>query len=150
MTVDRPDEPYTGRFINGEHRFAIRVYYEDTDAGGVVYHANYLRYFERARSDMLMLAGADHAAALAAGEGAYVVAAAELRYSLPARLNEALIVESRIDQVRQAACVIQQRVMRVGQLVCQGRLTLAWVGPDGRPRRQPRRWLEAFETVSQA
>lgn len=148
MDDARLEQPYSGRFADGEHRFAIRVYYEDTDAGGVVYHANFLRYFERARSDMLMLSGADHAAALEDGEGAYVVAAAELRYVRPARLNDALIVESRMIEARNAACVIQQRVMRDGALVCEGKLTLAWVGPDGRPRRQPRKWLEAFRTVS--
>ena len=144
------DQPYAGRFVDGGHRFAIRVYYEDTDAGGVVYHANFLRFFERARSDMLMLAGADHAAALAAGAGAYVVAAAELRYVRPAKLNDALLVESRIEQVRNSVCVIQQRVMRDGQLVCEGKVTVAWVGPDGRPRRQPKQWLEAFGAVTQA
>ncbi len=148
MAYDQNDEPYTGRFIDGEHRFAIRVYYEDTDAGGVVYHANYLRFFERARSDMLMLAGADHAAALAEGEGAYVVAAAELRYVLPARLNEALLVVSRIEEVRNAACVIQQQVRRDGALVCEGKLTVVWVGPDGRPRRQPATWVKAFGAVT--
>lgn len=142
------EQPYAGRFVEGEHRFAVRVYYEDTDAGGVVYHANYLRYFERARSDMLMLAGADHAHALAGGQGAYVVAAADLRYVRPARLNDALLVHSNMAEVRNAACVIQQRVMRDGQLICDGRITVAWVGPDGRPRRQPKQWLEAFGAVT--
>ncbi|HWI87055.1 MAG TPA: YbgC/FadM family acyl-CoA thioesterase, partial [Sphingomonas sp.] len=132
----------------GEHLFAIRVYYEDTDAGGVVYHANYLRFFERARSDMLMCAGADHAEALAERKGAYVVSAAELRFVRSARLNDALLVRTRIEEVRSAACVVQQRVMRDAQLVCEGKLTVAWVGPDGRPRRQPKTWLEAFGTVT--
>ena len=150
MAHDILDLPYSGRLVDGTHRFAVRVYYEDTDAGGVVYHANFLRYFERARSDVLMMVGADHAAALEKGEGAYVVAAAELRYVRPARLNDALIVETRMEQVRSASCVIQQRVMRDGQLVCEGKLTLAWVGPDGRPQRQPKRWMEAFGTVTQA
>lgn len=150
MASAESDLPYAGRFADGEHRFAIRVYYEDTDAGGVVYHANYLRFFERARSDMLMLAGVDHAEALAAGEGSYVVSGADLRFVRPARLNEALIVRSRIEDVRRASCLIQQSVMRDDALLCEGRITVAWVGSDGRPRRQPKNWLEAFGAVTTA
>ena len=139
------DQPYSGRFVDGEHRFAVRVYYEDTDAGGVVYHANFLRFFERARTDMLAIAGADIATALSTGAGGYVVAAADLKYLRPARLGEALTVLSRLVEVRQAACAIQQRVMRDDQLLVEGRLTVAWVGADGRPKRQPRAWIEAFQ-----
>jgi len=139
------DQPYSGRFVDREHRFAVRVYYEDTDAGGVVYHANFLRFFERARTDMLALAGADIAAALSVGEGGYVVAAADIRYVRPAKLGDALTIVSRLVTVRQAACVIQQSVMRDDQLVVEGRLTVAWVGADGRPRRQPAAWIEAFQ-----
>ncbi|WP_294390791.1 YbgC/FadM family acyl-CoA thioesterase [uncultured Sphingomonas sp.] len=147
MPADLLDRPYVGRFVDGAHRFAVRVYYEDTDAGGVVYHANYLRFFERARSDMLALAGADIAAALTADEGGYVVAAAEMAYRAPARLGDALMVVSRLERVRTAACVIQQTVMRDDQLIAEGRLTVAWVGPDGRPRRQPKQWIHAFQGV---
>jgi acyl-CoA thioester hydrolase len=139
------DLPYSGRFVDREHRFTVRVYYEDTDAGGVVYHANFLRFFERARTDMLALCGIDIAAAQHAGEGIYVVAAAEIKYVRPARLGEALTILSRLEEVRQAACVIQQRVMRDEQLVVEGRLTVAFVGADGRPRRQPAAWIEAFQ-----
>jgi acyl-CoA thioester hydrolase len=111
----------------------------------VVYHATFLRYFERARTDMLSLCGIDIAAAQHAGEGVYVVAAAELKYVRPARLGEALTIVSSLTQVRQAACVIQQRVMRDGQLVVEGLVTVAFVGADGRPQRQPKAWVEAFQ-----
>ena len=67
-----PDPP-SGSFEGAVHRFAVRVYFEDTDLSGVVYHANYLRWFERARSDMLRLLGVDQRAAQEAGEGAYAV-----------------------------------------------------------------------------
>jgi len=145
MTGASPDQPYSGRFIDREHRFTVRVYYEDTDAGGVVYHANFLRFFERARTDMLALAGVDIATALHAGERGYVVAAADLRYVRPARLGEALTIVSRLEEIRQAACVIQQRVIRDDQVLVEGRLTVAFVGADGRPRRQPAAWIEAFQ-----
>ena len=139
------DLPYSGRFVDREHRFTVRVYYEDTDAGGVVYHANFLRFFERARTDMLTLCGIEIADAQHTGEGAYVVAAAELKYVRPARLGETLTIVSTLEQVRQAACIIQQRVMRDEQLVVEGRITVAFVGADGRPRRQPASWVEAFQ-----
>ena len=145
MTGAPLDQPYSGRFVNREHRFTVRVYYEDTDAGGVVYHANFLRFFERARTDMLHLCGIDIAAAQHDGTGAYVVAAAEIKYVRPARLGEVLTIVSRLEQVRQAACVIQQRVMRDDQLVVDGLITVAFVGADGRPRRQPADWVEAFQ-----
>jgi len=145
MAYAKSDRPYSGRFNDGEHRFTVRVYYEDTDAGGVVYHANFLRFFERARTDMLALAGADIATTLNAGEGGYVVAAADLKYLRPARLGEALVILSRLLDVRQAACTIQQRVMRNDQILVEGRVTVAFVGTDGRPKRQPAAWIEAFQ-----
>ena len=145
MTGASPDQPYSGRFVDREHRFTVRVYYEDTDAGGVVYHANFLRFFERARTDMLILCGVDIAAAQRGGEGAYVVASADLKFVRPARLGETLTIVSTLDQVRQAACVIQQRVMRDDELVVEGSIMVAFVGKDGRPKRQPASWVEAFQ-----
>jgi acyl-CoA thioester hydrolase len=149
MSADHPDRPYAGHFVDGEHRFAVRVYYEDTDAGGVVYHANYLRFFERARTDMLALLGADIGHALSAGEGGYVVSDANLKYRLPAKLGDALIIISVMAELRSASCVVHQRVMRDGQLVVEGRITVAFVGVDGRPRRQPAAWIEAFKALQQ-
>ncbi len=141
------DRPYAGRFVDGEHRFAVRVYYEDTDAGGVVYHANYLRFFERARTDMLALLGADLGRALSAGEGGYVVAEAHVRYLRPPTLGDALMIVSRMEELRSASCVVHQTVRRDGQVLVEGRLTVAFVGADGRPRRQPAPWIEAFAAV---
>jgi len=145
MPSDPSDRPYAGRFVDGEHRFAVRVYYEDTDAGGVVYHANYLRFFERARTDMLALLGADLGEALSSGEGGYVVTEAALKYRAPARLGDALVVASRMADLRAASCAVQQKVMRDGQVLVDGRLTVAFIGADGRPRRQPASWIEAFK-----
>jgi acyl-CoA thioester hydrolase len=149
MSANPPDRPYAGHFIDGDHRFAVRIYYEDTDAGGVVYHANYLRFFERARTDMLALLGADLGQALAAGEGGYVVTDANIKFKRPAKLGDALIIISRLGELRSASCVVHQRVMRDGQLLVEGRLTVAFVGADGRPRRQPAAWIEAFKATLQ-
>lgn len=142
-----PDQPYAGRFADGTHRFALRVYYEDTDAGGVVYHASYLRFMERARTDMLALCGVDVVAAMETGQGCYVVAAVELRYIRPARLGDALLVGSRMADIRASGCVVQQRVSRDGQDIADGRVTVAFVGPGGRPRRQPAAWVAAFRVA---
>ena len=136
-----------GRFEGLEHVFPIRIYFEDTDVSGVVYHANYLRFYERARSDMLLCGGVDHAAAVASGEGAYVVHAANLKYRTPARLGDDLTVLSRLVQLRAVSSFIHQRVMRGSTIVAEAEIELAFVAPSGRPRRQPREWVTAFEPL---
>jgi acyl-CoA thioester hydrolase len=142
------DRPYAGRFVGGEHRFAIRIYYEDTDAGGVVYHANYLRFFERARTDMLSLCGVDLARTMDKGEGAYVVSEATLKYLRSARLGDALVIASTLEEIRSSYCVVHQRVMRDRQVLAEGRLTVAFVSPEGRPKRQPTHWIEAYKAAT--
>ena len=147
MGHDTLDQPASGRFADGEHRFAVRVYFEDTDVSGVVYHANYLRFMERARSDMLRVAGIDQRGAMESGEGYYAVAGMVIRYRRPARLDDALLVASRVIEVKAASCLIQQRVMRAGELVAEADVTAAFLGRDGRPRRQPAAWIEAFRRL---
>ncbi len=141
------DRPYAGGFAGGVHRFALRVYFEDTDLTGIVYHANYLRFLERARSDMLTAAGIDQRAAHEAGEGAYAVADVAIRYRRPARLEDALLVISRVTALRAASCAIHQRVMRGDEVLADADVTAAFLSPEGRPRRQPRAWIEAFERL---
>ncbi|HYI48283.1 MAG TPA: tol-pal system-associated acyl-CoA thioesterase [Allosphingosinicella sp.] len=137
------NHPYEGAFVGRTHHFALRVYFEDTDVAGIVYHANYLKFIERARSDMLRAAGIDQRAAIESGEGVYVVAEARIRYSAPAKLDDALIVLSEVRQVRAASCTIQQRVMRGTQLLAEAEITAAFLS-EGRPKRQPRAWVEIF------
>jgi acyl-CoA thioester hydrolase len=143
----RSDQPIGGRFDGVEHRFPVRVYFEDTDLSGIVYHANYLRFMERARSDMLRLAGIDQRAAFEAGEGAYAVADLHIRYLAPARLDDDLLVTTRLVQVRAASVVIHQRVSRGGETLAQAEVTAALVAPNGRPRRQPAAWVETFRRL---
>lgn len=141
------DQPVSGRFVGNEHRYPVRVYFEDTDLSGIVYHANYLRFMERARSDMLRVVGVDQRGAFEGGEGAYAVRDLAIRYHAPARLDDALLVVSRVIQVRAASVVIQQRVMRGRAILTEASVEAAFVAPNGRPKRQPRDWVAAFEPL---
>ena len=141
------DQPIEGRFAGAEHRLPVRVYFEDTDLSGVVYHANYLRFMERARSDMLRLAGIDQRARFEAGEGAYAVASLAIRYAAPARLDDALVVVSTLTAVRAASVAIHQRVMRDALVLAEADVVAALVAPDGRPKRQPRAWIDIYERL---
>jgi acyl-CoA thioester hydrolase len=145
--ADDAVKPAQGVMRGATHLFPLRVYFEDTDVAGIVYYANYLRFMERARSDMLGLAGIDQRAAIEAGTGVYAVAEVAIRYKAPAKLGDALTVATRIDAVRAASVLIQQRVMRGDQVLADARVTAAFLTPEGRPRRQPREWLERFERL---
>lgn len=141
-------QPASGRFDGNQHLFPVRVYFEDTDLSGVVYHANYLRWFERARSDMLRVLGIDQRAAHEAGEGAYAVAEMNLRFARPAKLDDAVLIRSHVAELSPATCRIVQRAFRDDTLLCEAMARVAFVAPNGRPRRQPREWMAAFQTVS--
>jgi len=146
MGGDGP-KPADGIMRGRAHLFPLRVYFEDTDVAGIVYYANYLRFIERARSDMLRLIGVDQRGALEGGEGVYAVAELAVKYRAPARLGDDLIVVTEIEAVRAASVLIHQRVMRGDQLLADARVTAAFLTPDGRPRRQPGEWVEAFERL---
>src|SRR3954470_7078861 len=94
------DRPYRGGFVGPEHRFALAVYFEDTDAYGIVYYANYLKFMERARSDFIRALGVDQAAELRSSGSAYAVVEVDIRYRKPARLGDDLVVVSTVEQVR--------------------------------------------------
>jgi acyl-CoA thioester hydrolase len=141
------DRPHEGRFVGNEHRYPVRVYFEDTDVAGIVYYANYLRFMERARSEMLRAVGIGQRETLEGGEGVYAVAEAHIKYRAPAKLDDALIVSSRVREVRAASCVIHQRVMRGDEVLADAHVTAAFLSPEGRPKRQPREWVEKFERL---
>lgn len=129
------------------HRYAVRAYFEDTDLSGVVYHANYLRWFERARSDLLRLLGIDQRTAWEAGEGAYAVSELTIRYVAPARLDDCVVIETIAEDLGAASCRMRQQAFRNDTLLAEMRLRVGFVGPDGRPRRQPAPWRAAFASV---
>ena len=140
-------EPACGQFDGQLHRYALRVYFEDTDAGGVVYHANYLRWFERARSDILRLLGIDQKAAMDAGEGTYVVAEAALRYLAPARLGDYVMIETACNSAQPASLRLQQHALHGDRRLVEANVRVGFIGPDGRPKRQPQAWRAAFSSL---
>jgi len=147
MAAESLDTPYRGGFIGSEHRFALTVYFEDTDTAGVVYYANYLKFMERARSDMLRAVGIDQQAMLQGDGSAYFVVEVDIKYRRPARLGDDLLVVSNVEQVRASSVDIHQRVMRGEEVLSDARVTAAFLDGAGRPRRQPKDWVEKFKAI---
>jgi acyl-CoA thioester hydrolase len=142
MTPRTPD----GGWVAGRaHFLPLRVYFEDTDAGGVVYHAAYLRYAERARTEFLREAGVPHHELMRDEGLVFVVRSAAVDYLRPARLDDSLLVVTRVAGLGGASVTLDQQVTRDGQ-VCAG-LRIGLVATDiaaGRPRRIPARWRDTF------
>ena len=143
------DIPYRGGFVGNAHHFALTVYFEDTDAYGIVYYANYLKFMERARSDMIRAVGVDQAAELRATGSAYAVVEVDIRYRRPGRPGDALQIISTVGQVRASSVHIHQRVMRGAELLADAHLTAAFLDGEGRPQRQPKDWVEKFRNIAQ-
>ncbi|MCO6419663.1 YbgC/FadM family acyl-CoA thioesterase [Siccirubricoccus sp. KC 17139] len=132
------------------HRYPLRVYFEDTDAGGMAYHANYLRWAERARTESLRAIGLPHQMMIELHDSILVVRRIEVEYWRPARLDDAIVVETRVVAVRGVTLVLDQRMLREGEGVGEGplaalRVELACVDRHGlRPKRIPEPWRSAL------
>ena len=148
MAPESLDTPYRGGFLGAEHHFALTVYFEDTDAYGIVYYANYLKFMERARSDMIRAVGVDQVAELKRSGSAYAVVEVDIRYRRPGRLGDDLLVVSTVEQVRASSVDIHQRVMRGPELLTDARVTAAFLDGAGRPRRQPPDWVAKFKAIT--
>lgn len=126
------------------HRLRLRVYYEDTDFSGVVYHANYLRFLERGRTDFLRLLGVDQSRLHAQEDGlAFAVRRMSLDFLAPARMDDLLVVETRVAEARGASLTMSQRVLRDGTPLFAADVLVACVRA-GRPARLPPAVHEAF------
>lgn len=136
-----------GRLNGREHLYPVHIYFEDTDFSGLVYHANYLRYMERARSDMLACVGIDQRGAFERGEGVYAVSELSIRYRRPARFDDAVTVVSTVERLGAATCTIHQRVMLADETLTDAQVVAAFLSRDGRPKRQPRPWIDAFRAL---
>lgn len=123
------------------HRLPVRVYYEDTDAGGVVYHANYLKFFERARTEWLRAMGIEQDWLRDTENLIFVVRGMEIDFQRPARFNDGLETQSEITQVGRASLIMRQTLHRQEQLLCAAEVRLAVVhATHWRPCRLPT-WL---------
>ena len=131
-----------GAIADGRHRMQIRVYYEDTDFSGIVYHANYLRFMERGRSNYLRLLGADQRALFAEAESeapgfAFVVRAMTLEFLKPARMDDLLDIVTRPVEVKGASITLAQEVRRGDAVLLQAKVKVAFV-TGGQPRPIPK------------
>jgi len=139
-----------GRIEAGVHVLPVRVYYEDTDFSGFVYHANYLKFCERGRSDFLRLIGIHHHELHWAGSGGsmgFVVRHMVCDFARPARIDDLVEVETRLVALSGARLEIDQRVMRQGELLFSGKVTAALVDAAGRPKRFPPEMAKAIRPL---
>ncbi|MCO5060172.1 MAG: tol-pal system-associated acyl-CoA thioesterase [Rhizobiaceae bacterium] len=124
-----------------------RVYFADTDFSGVVYHARYLEFFERGRSDFLRLAGVHHTELMDGKHGekiVWVVKRMEIDFRASARIDDILTVDTRTLDISGARIVMGQTISRDDALLVEARVEAAIIGESGRPRRFPKEWIPAF------
>lgn len=140
--------PSTGWFRDGTHVFPVRVYFEDTDAAGIVYHADYLRYAERARTEMLRCLGIEHTAVLAEHQAFFVVREMHVQFHAPARLDDVLEVHTAAGPMRGARLRLSQVIRARDAVLAELALTLACVARGGRPRRWPAPVAAAFANLT--
>lgn len=140
--------PHSGIINNKIHHFPIRVYYEDTDVGGVVYYANYMKYMERARSEMLRMLGIDQAAMLDynnAEDVSFVVRRAEIDYKGAAQFDDCLVVKTEIIDVRGASIIMKQEIFKDDISLIESIIKAAVVGANGKTKRLPHSIKEKLE-----
>jgi acyl-CoA thioester hydrolase len=127
--------------MTAAHKYHLRVYYQDTDAGGIVYHANYLCFAERARAEALRAMGLPHAEMVTQFGVMFVVRRIKLDYQRPARLDEELVVETRVAEVGAASATLRQHFWRDSDSLAVLEVGLACVRlSDGKPARMPEAW----------
>lgn len=133
-------EPSLGVIEGGVHRSSLRIYVEDTDAGGVVYHARYLNYFERSRTQLLASLGFELHSLMSRPDDSrriFVVRRADVRYLTPARLDDVLVAETRVARLGSASIDFDQRLLRDGREIATGMLYVGCIDSSGRPQALP-------------
>ena len=139
----------SGRIEGAEHVLPVRVYYEDTDAAGIAYYANYLKFAERGRTEMLRLAGIQQSEVKRRHGVAFAVRDCKVDYRQPARLDDLVEVRSRLTGLRGASADMAQEISRDGAVLARLDLRLACIGPDARPARFPATLRTALERYCQ-
>jgi acyl-CoA thioester hydrolase len=151
MTIASPREPAAGAFDGPAFVFPLRVYYEDTDFSGVVYHASYLRFMERGRSEFLRAAGAPHLAMLESEQPLFwAVRRMAVDFDRPARVDEALVVRTRALELAGARLRLDQAVCRASEILVKAEVEVCVVTRDGRPRRVPDAVRSKLQTFVQS
>jgi acyl-CoA thioester hydrolase len=137
----------TGELTPSGHRIKARVYFADTDFSGVVYHARYLEFLERGRSDYLRLSGIHHTELADGKHGeriVWVVRRMEIDFRSPARIDDILTIETRTERISGARIFMAQQVKRDEEVLIDARVEAAIIGETGRPKRFPKEWIERF------
>jgi acyl-CoA thioester hydrolase len=138
----------SGAISGGVHVFPVRVYYEDTDAGGVVYYANYLKFAERARTEMMHLLADGYGELLADGEIAFAVRRCEADFLAPARLDDLLEVRTTVTDASGSSVTAEQVIRHDESDITRLRMRLACVNQAGRPTRIPSALRAALQTLT--
>lgn len=146
--MNTKDQPFAGYLDGREHVLPVRVYYEDTDFTGVVYHGNYVRYFERGRSDFLRVVGVSHAALLGReDQAAFTVVRMEIDFRKPARIDDGLTVRSSCNRAKGPRLYFDQKIMRGEDLLAQAVVEVACIDMSGRPRKPPAGLMETLRPL---
>ena len=134
MTLDT--HPASGHFNGRVHQLPVRIYYEDTDMSGIVYHANYLKYFERGRSDFLRGIGIHHTLLLARDPPlAFAITAIDAKFKMAARIDDCLVVHTRFDTLKGVRLGITQQITRKDQVIATAIVEAVCIDLQGKPRR---------------
>ena len=141
------DSAVLGRMAGKVFIFPLRVYYEDTDAAGIVYYANYLKFIERARTEMMRAAGIEHSAMREADGVMFIVKRCTLDFRRPARLDDMLEIHTRIVVLKRASLEAEQTVLKDGETLLHAELRLACINQDGAPARFPPDLRSALEAL---
>jgi acyl-CoA thioester hydrolase len=137
----------SGALTEFGHQLMARVYYADTDFSGVVYHARYLEFFERGRSDYLRLAGVHHTELHEGKHGeriVWVVRRMEIDFRAPARMDDILTIDTSTQDISGARIVMAQQLKRRAEVLVEAKVEAAIIGENGRPKRFPKEWIAAF------
>ena len=142
------EAPTSGRIDGGRHILPLRIYYEDTDAQGIVYYANWMRFLERGRTELLRLLGQEHSALREQSGLNWVVRRCLIDYLKPGRLDDTIEVVTSCGDLRAASLSMLQEARRGGETLVKAELLIACVGVDGRPSRLPAQAREALARLA--
>lgn len=138
-----------GEFKGRDHHYRLRIFYEDTDFSGAVYHANYLKYFERGRSSFLALLGVEHCELWSEHNRAFVISKMEIDYLKPAHVDDELTIVTRYETISGARMMIAQKCFRGDELLVEAICHAVIVTRDARPARAPKFLIDIIKPYLQ-